>query len=68
MHSRLNLIKNFNIWGFFLAKIINLGLDPHIFDAITDSFIPFGAIFFVYLKHIGIQIIEKMTGKIVSCV
>ena len=66
---RLNLIKT-SILGLFLAKIINFGLDPHIFDAKTDSFIPFGANLFVNLKHIGIQfqIIEKMTGKIVSCV
>ena len=49
-----------------MAKIVNFGLDPHIFDAKIDSFIPFGANFCVYLKHIGIQIIEKMTGQIVK--
>ena len=32
---------------------------PYISDAKTDPFIPFGADLFVYLKHIGIQIIEK---------
>ena len=58
VHSRLNLI-NFSILGAILAKIVNIGLDPHIFDAKTDCFIPFGANFCVYLKHIGIQIIEK---------
>ena len=54
----LNLIKSL-ILGQFLAKIVNCGLDPHKFDAETDSFIHFGANFCVYLKQIGIQIIEK---------
>ena len=58
VHSRLNLIKS-SILGAILAKIVNFGLDPHIFDAKTDSFIPFGANFCLYLKHIGIQKIEK---------
>ena len=51
-----------------VRKIANFGLDPHIFDAKTGPFISFGANLFVYLKQIGIQIIEKITGKIVSCV
>ena len=67
VHSRLNLIKT-SILGAIFGKIVNFGLDPHIFDVKTDSLIPFGTKSFVYLKHIGIQIIEKMTGKIVSCV
>ena len=70
VHSMLNFIKKkpLKFWGLFWAKILNFGLDPRIFDAKTDPFIPFGANFFVYLKHIGIQIIEKITGKIVCCV
>ena len=54
--------------GPFLAKIDNFGLDPHIFDAKTDPFIRFGTNLFVYLKNIGIQTIEKITGKILCCV
>ena len=67
VHSILDFIKT-SILGLFLAKIYNFGLDPHIFDGRTDPFIPFGANLFVYLKHIGIQIIEKITGKILCCV
>ena len=65
----LNFIKT-SILGAILAKIVNFGLDPHIFDAETDPFIPFWANLFVYmyLKHIGIQIIEKITGKSLCCV
>ena len=51
----LSLIKT-SILGPFLAKHVNFGLDPHISDAKSDPFIPFGADFFVYLSHIGIQI------------
>ena len=59
VHSMLNLIKT-SILGLFLAKIDNFGLDPYIFDAKTDPFIFWGAnLFLYYLKHIGIQIIEK---------
>ena len=47
--------KKINI-GLFWANIINFGLDPHIPDAKTDPFFPFGADLFVYLNHIGIQI------------
>ena len=62
-----NLIKT-SIWGLFLAKIVNFGLKPHIYDAKTDPFIRSGVDLFVYLEYIGIQIIKKITGKIVSCV
>ena len=58
VHSVLNLRK-LQFWGAILAKIVNFGLDPHIFDAKTDPFVPFGANLFVYLKQIDIQIIEK---------
>ena len=64
----LNFIKNFNFGGCFWQKIVIFGLDPHIFDAKIDPFIPFGANLFVYLKHIGIQIIEKINGKILCYV
>ena len=62
-----NLIKN-QFWGLFFTKPVNFGSKSHIFDAKTDTFIPFGVNSFEYLEHIGIQIIEKLTGKIVSCV
>ena len=65
----LNFIKKkLQFLELFLSKIVNFGLDLHIFDAKTDPFIPFGANLFVYLKHIGIQIIEKITGEILCCV
>ena len=38
----LNLIK-ISFFGAIFGKIINFGLDPHIPDAKTDPFIPFGA-------------------------
>ena len=62
-----NLIKT-SILGAILAKIVNFGLNPHIYDAKTDPFILSWVDLFVYLEYIGIQIIEKITGKIVSCV
>ena len=62
-----NLIKT-SIWGLFFGKNVNFGLKPHIYDAKTDPFILSGVDIFVYLEYIGIQIIEKITGKIVSCV
>ena len=62
-----NLIKT-SIYGLFFTKPVNLGSKPHIFDAKTDPFIPFGVNSFEYLEHIDNQIIEKLTGKIVSCV
>ena len=54
----LNFMKT-SILGAILGKIVNFGLDPHIFDAKTHTFIPVGANLFVYLKHICIQNIEK---------
>ena len=57
-----------SILGAILAKIINFGLKPHIYDAKTDPFTLSGVDVFLYLEYIGIQIIEKITGKIVSCV
>ena len=62
-----NLIKT-SIWGLFFTKNVNFGSKPHIFDAKTDPFFRFGVNSFEYLEHIGIQLIEKLTGKIVSCV
>ena len=52
----LNLTKTSYFGGYFLAKIVNFGLEPHVHDAKTDPFIPSGAAIFVYLNHIGIQI------------
>ena len=60
--------KNLQFCWLFLAKIINFGLEPHISDAKTAPFIPFGADLFVYLNHIGIQITQKITGEKISCV
>ena len=61
------MIKS-SICGAICGKFDNNGLDPHISDTKTDTVIPFGADLFVHLKHIGVQIIEKITGKIESCV
>ena len=58
-----NLIKT-SILGAIFHKTRQFG----VFDAKTDPFIPFGVNSLEYLEHIGIQIIEKLTGKIVSCV
>ena len=52
----LNLIKT-SILGAIFGKNSQFRVRPHIPDAKTDSFIPFGADLFVYLNHIGIQII-----------
>ena len=54
--------------GAIFHKPVNFGSKPDIFDAKTDPFIPFGDNSFEYLEHIGIQIIEKLTCKIVRCV
>ena len=62
-----NLIQT-SILGAIFTKPVNFGSKPHIFDAKTDPFIPFWDNSFEYLEYIGIQIIEKLTGKIVSCV
>ena len=67
VHSKLNFIKT-SILGASFGKIINFGLDPHTFDAKTDPFISFGANLFVYLKHISIQTVGKITGTILCCV
>ena len=61
-----NLIKTL-ILGAIFHKTRQFWVEPHIFDAKTDPFIPFGVNSFKYFEHIGIQIIEKLTGKIVSC-
>ena len=53
-----NLIKT-SISGAILAKIINFGLKPHIYDAKTDPFILSVVDLFVYLEYRGIQIIDK---------
>ena len=60
--------KNLNFGGYFGQKSSFCGLDAPISNAKTDPFVPIGAYLVVYLKHIGIQIQEKITGKIVSCV
>ena len=57
---------HFDTSGVFEISKFDISKFACIFDAKTDSFIPFGANFCVYLKHTGIQKIEKMTGKIVS--
>ena len=62
-----NLIKTL-ILGAIFHKKRQFWVKSHIFDAKTDPFIPFGVNSFEYLEHIGIQIIEKLNGKIVSCV
>ena len=62
-----NLIKT-SILGAIFHKTRQFWSKPHIFDTKTDPFIHFGVNSFEYLEHIGIQIIEKLTGKIVSCV
>ena len=54
----LNLIKT-SILGAIVCKHHQCWARNHTFDAQTDPFIPFGADLFVYLKHIGVQIIEK---------
>ena len=61
VHSMLKFDKNIEFWGYFWVR-------PHIYDAKTDPFILFGADLFAYLKLIGVQIIEKITEEIESCV
>ena len=46
-----------------LARNINFWSDIHISDANMDPFITFGQDIFAYLKNIGVQIKEKITGK-----
>ena len=62
-----NLIKT-SILGAIFGKHRQFGLKPHIYDAKTDPFILSEVDPFVYLEYIGIQMIEKITGKILSCV
>ena len=55
----VKFIKTSILGAISFAKIVNFGLYPHISDAKTDPFSPFGADHFVYLNHIDIQFIEK---------
>ena len=63
-----NLIKNIDFWSYFSQNPSILGQNPIHLMQKQKPFIPFGVNSFVYLEHIGIQIIEKLTGKIVGCV
>ena len=45
------------------AKNGNFGSDTHLPDAKMDPFITFGPDIFAYLKHIGVQIKENITGN-----
>ena len=58
MPSMLNLTKT-AILGAILGKNRQFWVKPpYISEATTDPFLPFEADLFVYLKHIGIQIIK----------
>ena len=58
MPSMLNLTKT-SILGAILAKNGQFWVKPpYISEATTDPFLPFEADLFVYLKQIGVQIIE----------
>ena len=46
-----------------MAKNSNFGSDTHISDAKMNPTNTFGLDVFTYLKHIGVQIKEKITGK-----
>ena len=46
-----------------MAKNVNFGSDTHISDAKMNPFNTFGLYVFTYLKHIGVQIKEIITGK-----
>ena len=48
------------------GKKINFGSDIYISDVIMNPFNTFGPDIFTYLKHIGVQIKEKINGKIAS--
>ena len=48
------------------GKNVNFGSDTHISDAKMSPFNTFGLDVFTYLKHIGVQIKEKITGKTAS--
>ena len=49
-----------------MAKNVNLGSDTHISDAKMNPFNTFGLDVFTYLKHIGVQVKEKITVKTAS--
>ena len=49
-----------------MAKNVNFGLHTHISDAKMNPFNTFGLDVLTYLKHIGVQIKEKITGKAAS--
>ena len=49
-----------------MAKNVNFGSDTHISDAKMNPFNTFGLDVFTYLKHIGVQLKEKITGKAAS--
>ena len=49
-----------------MAKNVNFGSDTHISDAKMNPFNTFGLDVFTYLKHKGVQIKEKITGKTAS--
>ena len=49
-----------------MAKNVNFGSDTPISDAKMNPFNTFGLDVFTYLKHIGVQIKEKITGKTTS--
>ena len=49
-----------------MSKNVNFWLHTHISDAKMNSFNTFGLDVFTYLKHIGVQIKEKITGKAAS--
>ena len=49
-----------------MAKNINLRSDTHISEAKMNPFNTFGLDVFTYLKHIGVQLKEKITGKTAS--
>ena len=49
-----------------MAKNVNFGSDTHISGAKMNPFNTFGLNVFTYLKHIGVQINEKITGKTAS--
>ena len=60
--SSLKILKKAKKFG----KNVNFGSDTHIWDAKMSPFNTFGLDVFTYLKHIGVQIKEKITGKTAS--
>ena len=49
-----------------MTKNVNFGSDTHISDAKMNPFNTFELDVFTYLKHKGVQIKEKITGKTAS--